>query len=84
VFIGEGTFCPGFQFLDGEPNPAVLRLFDAALGLEVPHNVFAAWMVAPLRPLGTSRPVDALDQGQQLERELTAFAKWHRPVPAKR
>jgi hypothetical protein len=84
VFIGEGTFCPGFQFLDGEPNPSVLRLFDAAMDLKVPHNVFAAWMVTPLRSHGGARPVDVLDQGQELERELAAFADWYRPVPAKR
>jgi hypothetical protein len=28
VFIGEGTFCPGFQFLPGgRLHPAVLTLF---------------------------------------------------------
>lgn len=84
VFIGEGTFCPGFQFIDGEPNTAVLRLFDAALELKVPHNVFVAWMVTPLRSSGSVRPVDVLDRGQDLERELAGFADRHRPVPAKR
>ncbi|NSX38937.1 hypothetical protein HTS88_21415 [Pseudarthrobacter oxydans] len=84
VFIGEGTFCPGFQFQDGDPVPAVLRLFDAALELKVPHNVFAAWMVTPVRASGTARPIDVLDRVPELERELAAFADRHRPVPAKR
>lgn len=82
VFIGEGTFCPGFQFKEGLLDPAVLRLFDRALALGVPHNVFAAWMVTPLRALDSARPVDALGQGEQLEAGLAAFADWYRPRPA--
>jgi len=26
----------------------VLNLFERALALKIPHNMFAAWMVAPL------------------------------------
>jgi hypothetical protein len=84
VFIGEGTFCPGFQFRDGEPNPQALRLFDVGMDLKDPHNILAAWMVTPLRSLAGARRVDALHQTAKLERELSAFADWHRPRPAKR
>jgi hypothetical protein len=42
VFVGEGTFCPGFQLKAGLFHEAVLRLFEQALALKIPHNVFAA------------------------------------------
>jgi hypothetical protein len=60
VFIGEGTFCPGFQLKDGYFHEPALRLFDQAMSLKVPHNVFAAWMVSPLPAEPRSRPVDIL------------------------
>jgi len=82
VFIGEGTFCPGFQLKDGLFNEPVLSLFARALELKIPHNVFAAWMVAPL-PGATgagSRPVDQLFNTAQLRDALAAFADRYRPV----
>ena len=36
VFIGEGTFCPGFQLKDGLFHEPVLRLFDHAMSLKIP------------------------------------------------
>lgn len=48
VFMGDGTFCPGFQLRDGVFNESVLWLFKQALELKIPHNVFAAWMVSVL------------------------------------
>jgi hypothetical protein len=48
VFIGEGTFCPGFQLKDGLFHQPVLDLFQHGMALKIPHNVFAAWMVSPL------------------------------------
>jgi hypothetical protein len=42
VFIGEDTFCPGFQLNDGLFHEPVLRLFDHAMALKIPHNVFSA------------------------------------------
>jgi hypothetical protein len=41
VFIGEGTFCPGFQLKDGLLHEPVLRLFEQAMSLKIPHNVFS-------------------------------------------
>jgi hypothetical protein len=39
VFLGEGTYCPGFQFLpDGQLHPAVVSLFRHAMELKIPHN----------------------------------------------
>lgn len=88
VFIGEGTFCPGFQLKDGLLHEPVLRLFEHALALKVPHNVFAAWMVAPLTggagAGSLSRPVDRLDSVAQLQDALAAFADWYRPVEKRR
>jgi hypothetical protein len=60
VFIGEDTFCPGFQLKDGHFHEPVLRPFDQAKSLKIPHNVFAAWMVSPLPAEYRSRPVDIL------------------------
>ena len=40
VFIGKGTFCPGFQLGDGRLHEPVLDLLDRALVLKIPHNVF--------------------------------------------
>lgn len=87
VFIDEGTFCPGFQFKDGLLDPAVLRLFRQAMELGVPHNVFAAWMITPLRsvqPAHASRPVNCLEQEERLAIELAAFADRYRPAPTER
>ena len=42
VFIGEGTFCPGFQLKDGLIHEPLLRLFDQAMSLKIPQNVFPA------------------------------------------
>ena len=39
VFIGDGTFCPGFQFLPGgQLRPTVVALFQRAMELQIPHN----------------------------------------------
>jgi hypothetical protein len=62
VFIGDGTFCPGFQLKDGLFHEPVLRLFDQAMSLKIPHNMFAAWMVSPLAAQPGSRPVDVFAQ----------------------
>ena len=61
VFIADGTFCPGFQFLPGgQLRPQVVELFRRAMELEIPHNYFTVWMVTPSRDLADSRPVDHL------------------------
>lgn len=79
VFIDEGTFCPGFQFLPGgQLHPTVRELFIRAMALKIPHNCFAAWMVAPSTTLGGTRPVDLLEGGQpSLVRALEAFCHQH-------
>jgi hypothetical protein len=39
VFIDDGTFCPGFQFLPGRQlRPQVVALFQRAMELQLPHN----------------------------------------------
>jgi hypothetical protein len=61
VFIDDGTFCPGFQFLPGgELRPPVLALFQRAMELQIPHNYFTLWMVTSSRALAGARPVDQL------------------------
>jgi hypothetical protein len=61
VFIDDGTFCPGFQFLPGgQLRPGVVELFRRAMELDIPHNYFTVWMVTPSRDLAGSRPVDRL------------------------
>jgi hypothetical protein len=75
VFIGDGTYCPGFQFLPGgQLHPTVTALFARAMELKVPHNYFTPWMVAPSKRLGGSRPVDLLADKDRLLRELEAYA----------
>lgn len=78
VFIDDGTFCPGFQFLaGGHLHPTVVELFQRALELKVPHNYFTAWMVTPSRELGWSRPVDRLKGGPApLLRALETYRRW--------
>lgn len=62
VFIGEGTFCPGFQFLaGGQLHPTVVDLFKRAMELKIPHNYFTVWMITPAKSLAGARPVDLLD-----------------------
>jgi hypothetical protein len=64
VFIDDGTFCPGFQFLPGgQLHPTVVGLFQRAMELKIPHNYFTIWMVTPSRHLAGSRPVDHLKGG---------------------
>jgi hypothetical protein len=64
VFIDDGTFCPGFQFLPGgQLHPQVIELFRRALELQIPHNYFTLWMVTPSRALAGARPVDHLKGG---------------------
>jgi hypothetical protein len=66
VFIDEGTFCPGFQFLaGGQLHPTVVNLFKRAMELKIPHNYFTVWMITPSGSIGESRPVDLLDGGPQ-------------------
>ena len=84
VFIGEETCCPGFQLKDGALHEPVLRLFDHAIALKVPHNVFAAWMVSRLSAGACSRPVDMLDSLTLLQSSLAAFADRYRPVEKRR
>jgi hypothetical protein len=66
VFIDEGTFCPGFQFLaGGQLHPTVIELFRRAMDLKIAHNYFTVWMVTPSGSLAGSRHVDLLDSGPQ-------------------
>jgi hypothetical protein len=61
VFIDDGTFCPGFQFLPGgQLHPQVVELFRRAMELQIPHNYFTVWMVTTSRDLAGARPVDHL------------------------
>lgn len=76
VFVGEGTFCPGFQFQDGGGlNPAVAGLFRRAMELKIPHNYFSAWMVTSSTDLAGCRPVDLLHDIGGLLGALEAFAR---------
>lgn len=79
VFIGEGTFCPGFQLKDVMFHEPVLDLFQHAMTLKVPHNVFAAWMVIPQPDAAGSRPVDMLRSTSLLRDALTLFGDRYRP-----
>lgn len=64
VFIGEGPFCPGFQFLPGRAAPPHgHRACPARDGAENHHNYFTLWMITPSRRLAGSRPFDLLDSG---------------------
>ena len=61
IFLDDGTYCPGFQFLPGgHLHPTVLTLFDRAMELKIPHNYFTLWMTTPSRDLAGARPVDHL------------------------
>jgi hypothetical protein len=76
VFIGEGTYCPGFQFRPGGAlHPAVTGLFERAMELRIPHNYFSAWMVTSSTDLAGGRPVDLLSGPQRLHTALEAFAR---------
>jgi hypothetical protein len=77
VFIDEGTYCPGFQFLAGRRlHPTVTALFQRAMELKIPHNYFTVWMITPSRELGGARPVDVLkDSRAPLQRALEALGR---------
>ena len=77
VFLADGTFCPGFQFLPGgQLQPTVTALFQRAMELEIPHNYFAVWMITPSKALAGTRPVDHLKGGPDpLLRALESY-RW--------
>ncbi|MEO5778936.1 hypothetical protein [Arthrobacter oryzae] len=77
VFIDDGTFCPGFQFLPGgHLHPTVTALFEQAMKQKIPHNYFTVWMITPSRELAGARPVDHLKGGPApLRRALEVF-RW--------
>lgn len=63
--IGDGTYCPGYQFRsDLTLDPVVVALFERAMELRVPHNYFALWMMVPSPGLQGSRPVDLRLRGE--------------------
>jgi hypothetical protein len=75
VFIDDGTFCSGFQFIDrGHLHSTVTALFRHAMELRIPHNYFSAWMLTPSISLADSRLVDMLNGGTRpLIRALEEF-----------
>lgn len=75
VFIDDDALFPGFQIVDGLLSPTVLALFEKALELDVPHNIFASWMVTHLPGKNYPRPVDALQHEPQLLQALEAFTQ---------
>lgn len=75
VFIGDDALFQGFQIIDGILSPTVLALFEKALELQVPHNVFAAWMVTPLPDAGGRRPADLLAWQDRLLQRLEVYAR---------
>lgn len=83
VFVGEETLCPGFQLKNGRLREPVLHLFDHAMTLKVPHNVFAAWMVSPMPGQAGTRPVGSLDRVGPLQAALEDFAASYRPVESR-
>jgi hypothetical protein len=64
VFIGEGTFCPGFQFIPGNQlHPTVLELFQRAraYGAGLPwDDLWWRALVLPLLLTAGSRSTSAL------------------------
>ncbi len=78
IFLDDGTYCPGFQFLPGgHLHPTVLTLFDRAMELKIPHNCFTLWMTTPSRDLDGARPVDHITNNPApLLRALESY-RWH-------
>lgn len=78
VFIDDGTYCPGLQFLaGGRLQPTVVDLFSRAMELKIPHNYFTVWLITPSRDLGGTRPVDVLRDSRAvlLRRTLETLGK---------
>ena len=77
VFIDDGTFCPGFQFLPGgQLQPTVTALFRRAMELDIPHNYFTLWMVTPPQDLAGTRPVDHLKTNPDPLLRALEFYRW--------
>jgi hypothetical protein len=77
VFIDDGTFCPGFQFLPGgQLRPSIVELFERAMELQIPHNYFTVWMVTPSRALAGARPVDRLKGNPALLLRALESYRW--------
>ncbi|OMH25171.1 hypothetical protein BKD30_06375 [Tersicoccus phoenicis] len=66
---GGRNFYPGFQFDDdGRPRPAVVRLLGTARSIDVTDETLALWLVAPAEALHGRRPVDLLDDADDVDR----------------
>lgn len=73
VFVDDQTYCPGFQFRpDLSLSPVVVRVFERAMQLRIPHNYFALWMMVRSPVLQGRRPVELKDAGDPA-RLLTAL-----------
>lgn len=77
VLVREDTYCPGFQFLPGgQLHPTVVKLFQRAMALKIPHNYFSVWVITPFGALHGCRPVDLLDsRPSTLLRALENFSR---------
>jgi len=59
VVVDDQTYCPGFQFSPDLPlSPVVVRVFERAMQLRIPHDCFALWMMVRSPALQGRRPVD--------------------------
>jgi hypothetical protein len=74
---------PSTPWLSSFHEP-VLRLFDQAMILKIPHNVFGAWMVSPLPAELGSRPLNMLHSMALLQSSLVDFGDKYRPVEKNR
>jgi hypothetical protein len=83
VFIEDGTFCPGFQFLPGgQLHPNVVDLFRRAMELNIPRNYFTVWMIPPPGTLpgpasrpSQEQPHSPSPRAGSLQPELTAAGR---------
>jgi hypothetical protein len=73
---GRRDFGPDpFRVRTDDSSPTVLALFERALELQKPHNVFAAWMVTPMPNAGGRHPMDLLARKDRLLLTLGVYAR---------
>lgn len=76
----RGRSARASKLKDGRLHEPVLRLFEQAMALRVPHNVFPAWMISPPTEPASYRPVSMLDRMKPLHDALAAFGNRYLPV----
>lgn len=75
---GDVQLYPGFQFESGHVKPVIADLVDLACDLSWAHDDLVIWLCSPSGYFGGDRPVEHLDQPDELLKKArnAATVEW--------